>query len=196
PTFDYTNTSYTSTVSVASIRVIPTAADPGASITVNGTAVASGAASDPISLTVGNNTVSIVVTAADGVGTQTYTIAVTRAPSTNDNLANLRVNGYTLSPSFNAAITSYTSTVPNTTASVKITPTTSDPAATVTVNGTTVTSGTASGAIALNVGDNTITTVVTAQDLTTTKTYTITVTRLLSNDANLSNLKINNGSVP
>src|SRR5690606_34014361 len=49
--------------------------------------------------------------------------------------------------------------------------------ATITVNGTAVTSGNASGAIALNVGSNTITTVVTAQDGTTTKTYTVTVNR-------------------
>jgi hypothetical protein len=47
----------------------------------------------------------------------------------------------------------------------------------VTVNGAAVISGSASGAIALAVGPNTITTVVTAQDGTTTKTYTATVTR-------------------
>jgi small neutral amino acid transporter SnatA (MarC family) len=45
------------------------------------------------------------------------------------------------------------------------------------VNGTIVTSGSASGAIPLNVGPNTITVLVTAQDGTTTQSYTITVTR-------------------
>ena len=45
------------------------------------------------------------------------------------------------------------------------------------MNGVAVTSGTASGSIALAVGANTITTIVTAQDGTTTHTYTITVTR-------------------
>ena len=49
--------------------------------------------------------------------------------------------------------------------------------ATVKVNGATVTSGNASADIALAVGDNVITTVVTAQDGTTTKTYTLIVTR-------------------
>jgi hypothetical protein len=54
----------------------------------------------------------------------------------------------------------------------------------VTVNGTPVTSGSASGAINLNVGPNTITVVVTAQDAST-KTYTVVVTRA-SNVADLS----------
>ncbi len=52
---------------------------------------------------------------------------------------------------------------------------------------TTVASGTASGSLALNVGANTITTVVTAQDLST-KTYTIMVTRAKSNNAFLSHI--------
>jgi hypothetical protein len=58
-----------------------------------------------------------------------------------------------------------------------VTPTATDSTATVTVNGTAVTSGSASGALALAVGANTITVVVTAQDGTTTKSYTVSVTR-------------------
>jgi gliding motility-associated-like protein len=58
-----------------------------------------------------------------------------------------------------------------------VTPTTSDPTATVKVNGKVVTSGKASGSIALAVGKNIITTVVTAQNGTSTDTYTVTVTR-------------------
>jgi uncharacterized protein with beta-barrel porin domain len=54
-----------------------------------------------------------------------------------------------------------------------------DSNASVTVNGTAVSSGSASGAITLNVGSNIITTVVTAQDGTTTQTYTTVVTREL-----------------
>jgi LEA14-like dessication related protein len=58
-----------------------------------------------------------------------------------------------------------------------VTPTLSDVLASVKVNGVTVASGSSSSAIALSVGSNVITTVVTAQNGTTTKTYTITVTR-------------------
>ncbi len=64
----------------------------------------------------------------------------------------------------------------NSVTSLTVTPTVADSTATLTVNGTPVASGSASGAIALNVGANTITTVVTAQDATT-KTYTVVVTR-------------------
>ncbi len=59
----------------------------------------------------------------------------------------------------------------------KVTPTTQDINATVEVNGATVSSGTASAPIALALGQTTINTVVTAQDGTTTRTYSIMVTR-------------------
>ncbi|MEL7567516.1 MAG: S-layer homology domain-containing protein, partial [Dehalobacterium sp.] len=64
-----------------------------------------------------------------------------------------------------------------------------------TVNGTSVTSGTASGNIALSVGANIITVDVTAQDGTTTRTYTVTVTRAASGDAALSGLVISQGTL-
>src|SRR6185437_1099413 len=82
-----------------------------------------------------------------------------------------------LSPAFNYTVTTYTASVTNATASMKITPAASDPGATITVNSATVSSGTASGAITLNVGDNVITTTVTAADGVSTKSYAITVTR-------------------
>src|SRR5690606_3302310 len=74
-------TSYAADVAntVASIALTPIASDAGATITVDGTAVASGAASAPIALAVGDTTIAIVVTAEDGITTQTYTIVVTRA---------------------------------------------------------------------------------------------------------------------
>ena len=64
---------------------------------------------------------------------------------------------------------------------MKLTPTVNDSDATVKVGKgsslTTVASGQASGAIALSVGSNAITVEVTAEDGTTTQTYTVTVTR-------------------
>ena len=73
----------------------------------------------------------------------------------------------------------YTTNVPNSETSLQVTATTQDAAATVTVNGITVASGTASQAIPLNIGGNVISTVVTAQDGVTIKTYTITATRAI-----------------
>jgi hypothetical protein len=87
PTFDPATLSYTASVpfSTSSITVTPTAADAGATITVNGVPVASGMSSQAIPLVVGNNTITIVVTAQDGVTMKTYTINVTRAGNVSVN---------------------------------------------------------------------------------------------------------------
>jgi NAD(P)-dependent dehydrogenase (short-subunit alcohol dehydrogenase family) len=50
-------------------------------VTVNGDAVTSGNASNPILLSVGRNTITAVVTAEDNVTTKTYTITITRRAS-------------------------------------------------------------------------------------------------------------------
>jgi hypothetical protein len=203
PTFAQATTSYTATVanSVSSIKVTPTRAEANATIKVNGTTVASGTASGNIALSVGANTITVIVTAQDST-TKTYTIVVTRAAaaqSSNNNLSALRLSQGTLSPTFAQATTSYTATVANSVASIKVTPTRADATASITVNGTAVTSGTASGDIALSVGANTITVVVTAQNAAT-KTYTITVTRAQaqqgqSSDNNLSALSLSAGTL-
>ena len=62
------------------------------------------------------------------------------------------------------------------------------------MNGAAVTSGSASNVIGLNVGSNTITVVVTAQD-DTTKTYTVTVMRESSSNADLSGLTLSSGTL-
>ena len=147
-------------------------------------------ASGAIALNVGSNIITILVTAQDGKTTETYTVTVIRAPSANASLAGLKISAGTITPAFSANTTTYTASVGNGTTSLTVTPSTSVPTSTVTVDGAAVTSGSVSGAIALNVGTNTITTVVTAQDGSTTKTYTITVTRAASTDAYLSKLKV------
>jgi len=183
---------YTTTVpnSESTVKITPTAQDATATIQVNGITVASGAASASIPLSVGDNIINTVVTAQDGVTIKTYSIKFTRLQSTNANLAGLTLTSGTLSPVFAAGTTSYTASVSNATASIKVTPTVQDVGATVKVNGTTVASGTASASLPLVVGQNVITTVVTAPDGVTTKTYTVTVTRV-SNNALLTSIKVN-----
>jgi hypothetical protein len=51
----------------------------GATVTVNGASVEAGASSSAISLTVGENTITTVVTAPSGGSTETYSVTVTRA---------------------------------------------------------------------------------------------------------------------
>ena len=79
---------YTASVAydVSSVTVTPTARHAGATIKVNGTAVESGKASAPIPLSVGANTVTIVVTAPDGTAMQTYILTVTREAGPYDYL--------------------------------------------------------------------------------------------------------------
>jgi len=197
PAFSSGTTAYTESVdnTVTATTVTPTTTDTNAKVTVNGVAVSSGTASHSIPLAVGPNTITTDVTAQDGVTTQTYTVTITRAASSNAILSSLALSSGTLTPSFVSTTTSYTASVANTITSITVTPKTSVATSTVTVNGIAVNSGTASGAIALNVGSNTITTLVTAQNGTNTKSYKVTVTRAASNIATLSNLAISAGTL-
>lgn len=65
----------------------------------------------------------------------------------------------------------------NTVTALSVTPTSTSSAATVQVNGVAVARGSASGSIALAVGANTVSVVVTAEDGSTTRTYTVVATR-------------------
>jgi hypothetical protein len=62
----------------ASVTLTPVATDAGASIHINGTEVASGSASSAISLPYGQTIITLVVTAEDGVTTQSYSIDIIR----------------------------------------------------------------------------------------------------------------------
>ena len=198
--FAANTTSYTLSVpnATASTTLTPTVDTPGATVTVNGVAVASGAASAPVALNVGSNTIATVVTALDGVTTKTYTVTVTRAApplSSNADLSNLALSAGFLGPAFASGTTSYTASVPFATTALTVTPTVADATATVTVNGVATPSGGAAGPIALAVGTNTITIVVTAQD-GTTKNYVVNVTRLPpSSNADLSALSLSIGAL-
>ena len=105
----------------------------------------------------------------------TMTITVTDVMD-NVKLSALSISAGTLN--FDADISDYTVNVTNNVASVTVTPTADDNDATLTVNDTDVVSGSASGEIPLTEGEDTvIQVVVTAEDDTTTGTYTITVSR-------------------
>ena len=110
--------------------------------------------------------------------TAQVTLSFSVALSAIADLSNLTIAAGSLVPAFASDTLAYSDVVTNATTSVTVTPTVADATATIKVNGTTVASGSPSGAIALAVGSgNVINVVVTAQDGTTIKTYTITVTR-------------------
>ena len=198
PAFDSATLGYAVSVSddIGSVTVTPTTTDANATVTVDGTAVASGSASGSIALDFGTNAIDVVVTAQDGVSTETYTVTVTRmAPpaSTDASLSDLVLSTAALDQVFQSDSYTYTATVSYAVALTTVTPTTTDANAVVTVDGTAVASGSESGSIALEVGENAIEVIVTAEDGVTTETYTVTVTREIppaSTDASLAGLTL------
>jgi gliding motility-associated-like protein len=108
-----------------------------------------------------------------------YKIAM---PSSNARLSSITLSDGVLSSTFDKDVTSYSVSVENSVSTIKVTPAVADVTARaqVRINGGTfanVTSGTASSALPLNVGSNSIEIKGIAQNNSTTQTYTITVTR-------------------
>ncbi|GEM_PF-2020464 len=202
--FSPDQTTYTVDVenAASSITITATLANDEASMVINGTTAQSGQPFGPASLVVGSNNFIIVVTAANGSSTKTYTVEVKRQSSAdksnNANLAGLALSSGKLKPGFAADTTSYTAEVSLSVASVTVTPAAAGVNARISVNGSAVVSGSPSASIPLTAGSVTaITVIVTAEDGMTTKTYTVNVTRLatLSQDATLSNLTISQGTL-
>ena len=102
----------------------------------------------------------------------------TPASVTDATLSALTVSAGAISPVFAPGTTSYTLTVSSD--ATTVTPTVNQANATVTVEGATVASSTASASLPLVVGNTVISIVVTAQDGSTSQTYTVTVSRVIS----------------
>jgi hypothetical protein len=122
--------------------------------------VTSGSVSGALPLNMGTNTVQVKVTAQNALNANTYSISLTRLPSSNANLGGLGLSAGTLTPAFSAA-TNYTASVGFATKSITLTPNVAQADATIEMranggNYVSVASGTASSALALSVGKNTI----------------------------------------
>lgn len=131
-----------------------------------------------------NYDVIIKVTAQDKLTTKEYILHTEKLPSNNNNLSNLVVDGYTLTPTFNKSTTLYTLTVGNDVNSILVEATKEHELATVTGD----------GAQDLKVGENEIVIEVTSES-GKVKAYTIVVTREKSSNNNLSNIIVNNGTM-
>ena len=195
-TFTSGTTSYSAQVanSVSRTTVAPTLNHSGASYVIKrGGAID---ADGVIVLSVGANIITVEVTAEDGNTTRTYTVTVTRAePTTRSPLSSdATLSVLTLSDvdfgAFDSTTTSYTARVTNSVSQTTVTATTNHSAASYAVRLDGVTD--ADGIVSLSVGSNVITIKVTAEDGTSTETYTVTVTREapLSTDAALSSLTL------
>ncbi len=101
----------------------------------------------------------------------------TTAPSSDASLSSLNLSTGLLLPAFVSGTHTYTATVSNSISTLTMTPTSNDSNASIKVNGIDVVSGAASSQLPLSVGANTVTILVTAEDSTTTQTYTVIITR-------------------
>ena len=190
PAFAAGTTAYTASVehAVAETKVTATARAENASVEVTPEDADDQTLGDQVVLAVGETTISVAVTAEDGETTQTYTVTVTRAASSNASLSSLSLSGVTISPAFASGTTAYTASVANSVTETTVTATTAAGAAyEVQLNGVVD----EDGIVGLVLGSgNVVAVVVTAQDGQTTQTYTVTVTRAGSADATLSALSL------
>jgi hypothetical protein len=206
PTFDPYQLSYSASVlnSISAITVTPVTANLTDTITVNGILTTSGSPSAPINLTVGSNTISIVVTTLTSLQI-IYTIYINRAASggggygsgTSDaTLSSLIMSAGALSPAYTPGNSVYSISVLNSVSSISFTPTATNGSAVIRVNGTVIGSGVQYGPVNLNLGKNIIRIIVTALDGLTSISYALTVTRLdaFSSDNRLWNLTISPGT--
>jgi hypothetical protein len=189
PVFSPLTTAYKSSVgsNVTSVTVNPTASDSMATISVklnagNFTAVSSGSNSSALTLGSGNNTISVRVTAQDGVNTQFYNLVVNRLPSASADLDSLTLSAGAITPAFNTSTGNYVLSVPNSTGNTTLTATLQAGGGKVELqlNGggyKALTSGVASPVLTLKGGNNTLDVRVTAPDNVTVKSYRVLVTR-------------------
>ena len=170
PAFSPSVTAYTANVpyEVSKLNLSYKTNDSKATVSVN----------NPTLTVDGTTKVTIKVTSESG-SSKTYTISVYRAqdpnyvPSGNNNLSSIKVEGFQLSPVFNAEKTQYIVWLPYETESIKVSGTAADKKATVEVVGGT---GLVAGA------DNEVKVVCTAEN-GEKKTYTIIAKRAASHDA-------------
>ena len=153
-----------------------------------------------IALNVGRNVITIEVTAEDGATTKTYTVTVTRAPppATDATLKSLLLSGIDIGSGMGVGTivptnTSYRASVYHSVSQTTVTPTVNHSGASyvIKLGGVEDTDGT----ISLAVGSNVITVEVTAEDDSTTKTYTVTVNRATASAPTTGQLSTDSPSV-
>src|SRR6202012_507190 len=106
-------------------------------------------ASAALPLNVGPNAVTVMVKAQDGTSVNSYTVNITRAPSSDDALSQLAVSAGAFTPVFDKATFTYSLSVPNSVTSTTVTAVRDDATAFMSVGGTALADGVASAALPL-----------------------------------------------
>lgn len=184
PPFAKSNLHYTANVpyAITEVEISVAKGDPAQTLTVTGAELLS--VTDEVyryvaqDLNVGVHPIHIVVTAQDHTENE-YVIEINReadALGNNADLSELSLSAAALVPVFGPQVDTYTARVPYTVNAVTVTASVYDPRSTLEINGIQVDGVEASPTIPMQVGNNTISIVVTAED-GTVKTYTVTVVR-------------------
>ncbi|MDH4084284.1 MAG: cadherin-like beta sandwich domain-containing protein [Nitrospira sp.] len=205
PSFAPNTTDYAANVAtnVTEVTISATKAIPNAVMLIGSVTVPAGTASGqetfPLNGPGTQTTISISVTAPNGGVPKTYSIVVTRAASSNNNLSALSVTSGALNPIFDENTTSYTVNVTTDITEVTVSATKADPNAVMLIGSVTVPAGTASGqeTFPLNgPGTQTLLSIdVTAQSGGAPRTYTVTIIRAASSNNNLSALSVTSGAL-
>ena len=198
PAFNPATTNYTVDLSnnVTTVTVGAQPAVAGDNVTIDGQTTTSRVIDLGQPVPAGSTTL-VSITVSDPPNTaKTYAVLLRRAPlEGNNSLQSLTVVPGALVPTFNANTQTYTVDVANAVGSVTITPTLQDTAATMAVNGESTTSGQARTIPLGPAGQpKNIPIVVTAQN-GNQKTYTVTVSRGIASNNNLSALIVSPGTL-
>jgi hypothetical protein len=153
---------------------------------VDGQDIGSGTSALVVALETGANTITNIVTAADGLTQVTYIVSVSRV-SSDASLSEFDIAGYAITPDFSSETTEYSLVVPEVADQLTFAITASNPGASIIADGQDIGSGTSALVVPLVMGMNTVTSVVTAADGLTQMTYVVSVLRA-SSDATLSDL--------
>jgi hypothetical protein len=178
--------------SIAAIKILPNAKSQYSFITISGRRYGARNAQASVPINAGENEITILVTAEDGVTTESYTLHVTRGePDRDATLASLRLSEEaSLTPEFSSDELNYSAVMTEYMGSIKVAPVTSSAVAAITVNDTAVASGEESAPFdAAEVSEIKI--AVIAEDGETIKIYTIRIQRgEPDRDATLASLSL------
>ena len=163
------------TVGTEQVTVTAVSDDPGASVEITPGDADLGADGHQIDLGVGDNAVTVTVTAADGVTARVYEVTVTRPPPPA--LTALGLTDTTLTPPLAPDTGNYNGVATVGTEQVTVTAVSDDPGASVEITPGDADLGADGHQIDLGVGDNAVTVTVTAADGVTARVYEVTVTR-------------------
>lgn len=166
---------YTATVPYSASKILISAVKEDETATVTGVG--------EVTLSTGDNEISVVVTAEDTTVKKTYKIKIYRTPSSNAYLSSLSSTDGLITPAFNKEDKNYSLTVPYEVENATINATVEDSSARFVIAGNTN----------LNVGSNSATVTVTAED-GSINTYKINIIRQPSSNNFLSDLKVEDSS--